>query len=100
MFAHVAWGRLKEGAWEEYERIWSEVVLPTVGEIPGLERRMLIHSTEDPDEGMSLSLWDSADSLQNYIDSGQLDQLSSRLAHVYKDEWWLKSFEVRFDESA
>lgn len=100
MFAHVAWGRLKEGTWEEYEGIWREVVLPTVGEILGLKRRMLIHSTEDPDEGMSISLWENADSLQEYVHSGQLEQLSSRLEHVYRDEWWLKSFEVRFDEEA
>lgn len=100
MFAHVAWGRLKEGTWEEYERIWREQVLPTVGEIPGLKRRMLIHSTDDPDEGMSLSMWDDAESVERYVESGQLDQLSSNFEHVYKGEWWLKSFEVRFDEEA
>ena len=36
MFARVAWGKVKPGTWEEYERIYHEEILPETRDVKGL----------------------------------------------------------------
>ena len=91
----VAWGKLRLGAWDEFEKFYNERVEPTTKTIDGLQERQLLRSTEDPDEGMSVSIWDSADSLLNYARSQLRQTLAKDAEHLYRGEFWVKHFEVR-----
>ena len=66
MFARVAWGKVKPGTWDDYERIYHEEILPATRDIKGLHLRELLRGTDDPDEGISLTLWDSRADLDAY----------------------------------
>ena len=94
MYLRKVWGKLRPGSWEEYERHYHER-LKGGPQITGLQERQLLRSTEDPDEGISLSIWDSLENLRKY-ETGQFRQNVAREAeHLYRGEYWVKHFEIK-----
>ena len=94
MYIRMVWGSLRPGSWEEYERHYNERVAASSAEIKGLRQRQLLRSTEDPDEGVSLSLWDSLDDLVSYERGELRGSLAKEVEHLYRGEYWVKHFEV------
>ena len=79
MLMRVITGKLKPGTWDDFERAYTEVITE-VGVIPGLRGRWLAHDAEDPDAGVTISLWDSAAALDAYERSPTLrDTINPRL---------------------
>jgi heme-degrading monooxygenase HmoA len=97
-YARVAWGRLRPQAWGEYERLYTELVIPQTAELSGLTRRILLRSVDEPDEGISVSLWENLDALRAYR-TGDLyrSELQPALNHLFNNDWWSKEYEVRVD---
>ena len=91
----VAWGKLRLGTWDQYEKFYKERVEPTTNTVKGLMERQLLRSTEDPDEGMSVSVWESQDDLVNYERSDLRQSLAQEVEGLYRGEFWVKHFEVR-----
>ena len=94
MYVMVAWGKLRLGAWEQYENFYKERVEPTIKSVKGLRERQLLRSTEDPDEGMSVSMWETQEDLINYERSELRQTLATEAEHLYRGEFWVKHFEV------
>ena len=69
------------------------------GSFPGLRERQLLRSTEDPDEGKSVIMWDTQEDLLNYERSEVRQLLAKEAEHLYRGDVWVKHFEVR-DRSA
>ena len=93
MYIRTVWGKLRPGAWEEYERHYHEG-LAGAAHVQGLQERQLLRSTEDPDEGISVSIWDTLEELREY-ETGELRQNVAReVEHLYRGEYWVKHFEV------
>jgi heme-degrading monooxygenase HmoA len=65
MYVRVVWGKLRPGAWGEYEHHYHERAAGA-GDVKGLRECQLWRSTEDPDEGISVSVWDTLEDLRNY----------------------------------
>jgi heme-degrading monooxygenase HmoA len=66
MFARVAWGKVKLGSWDEYERTYREEILPASRGVRGLHFREMLQGTDGPNEGISLTLWESREDLDEY----------------------------------
>ena len=94
MYIRMVWGSLRPGSWEEYERPYRERVAASSTEVKGLRQRQLLRSSEDPDEGMSLSVWDSLDDLVSYERGEFRGNLAREVEHLYRGEYWVKHFEV------
>ncbi len=99
MFARVAWGKVKPGTWDDYERIYHEEILPSTRDVKGLHLRELLRGTDDPDEGISLTLWDSREDLEAYERSSLHQSLVERARAFYVGEFWVKHFDVRLGEA-
>ncbi len=95
MHVLVVWGRLRLGAWDQFEQFYNNRVTPSTREIKGLHDRQLLRSTEDPDEGMSISQWETEEDLLNYIRSPLRESLAKEVEHLYRGEFWVKHFQVR-----
>ena len=66
MYIRMVFGTLRPGSWDEYEHHYRERVAGSPNQVKGLRQRQLLRSSEDPDEGMSLSVWDTLEDLVNY----------------------------------
>lgn len=60
----------------------------------GLRARCLLQSTETPDEGLSLTLWETLEDMEAYGASEERERLLPHLAHIWLDDEWPKGFEV------
>jgi heme-degrading monooxygenase HmoA len=98
MFARVAWGKVKAGSWDDYERIYREEILPASRGVRGLHFRELMRGTEDPNEGISLTLWESPEDLEAYERGAMYQGFLERVKEFYVGEYWIKHFEVRLGE--
>jgi heme-degrading monooxygenase HmoA len=99
MFARLAWGKVKSGTWGEYERIYHEEILPATRDVKGLSLRELLQGADDPDEGISLTLWDSREDLDAYERSSLHQEMVERARAFYVGEFWVKHFDVRLGEA-
>ncbi len=98
MLARVAWGKVKPGTWEEYERLYREELLPASRDVKGLRFRELLRGTDDPNEGISLTLWDSREDLEAYERGEVYRHFTERVRSFYVGEYWIKHFDVRLGE--
>lgn len=97
-YARIAWGRAAVGRYADYRRVYVESIAPETAARAGLRGRQLLRSLEDPDEALSITLWDSIEDLQAYSDSPVRERLLPRLAHLWVDDEWPKAFELRCGE--
>jgi len=54
----------------------------------------LLRSTEDPDEGMNVSVWNTQEDLLHERSELRQD-LAKEAEHLYRGDFWVKHFEVR-----
>lgn len=94
MFIRMVWGKLRPGTWDEYERHYHERLAGSAGTIPGLKERQLLRSTEDADEGVSVSIWDTLDNMRAYEVGEFRQSVAKEMEHLYRGEYWVKHFEV------
>ena len=99
MFARVAWGKVKPGTWQAYEQVYHDEILPDTRNIRGLVFRELLQGTDDPNEGISLTLWESREDLDAYEQSDLYNTLVDHARAYYVGEFWVKHFEVRLGEA-
>ena len=92
-YIRMVWGKLRPGSWEEYERHYHERVAGSTT-AKGLQERQLLRSTEDPDEGISVGIWDTVDDLLNYERSEFRQSLVKEVEHLYRGDHWVKHFEI------
>ena len=90
----MAWGKLRLGSWDQYEQFYRDQVLQGGGVVDGLKDRMLLRSTEDPDEGISVSLWDNEEALLRYERSDVRRSMAQEVENLYRGQFWVKHFQV------
>ena len=66
MVIRITWGKLRAGAWTEYERTYRENVLTKGKGLKGLRGRWLAQDAADKDTGFAVSLWDNPADMQAY----------------------------------
>lgn len=95
MYCRILWGKLQLGKWAEYERYYNEVVVPATANMQGFRGRQLLRSSENPDEGVSLTFWDTKEDMQNWIASQTRTDIAKGASSMYTGEYWVKDFEVK-----
>lgn len=101
MFVRMVWGRLKPGAWEEYEKYYLEKVFPYNERFDGLLRRAILRGIAGADEAVSLSTWETEEALHGYEESNLRKQFADDIQKSYATSWsyitgeyWVKTFRV------
>lgn len=95
MICRIFWGKLRLGKWTEYERYYNEVVVPATAKMPGFRGRQLLRSSENPDEGISLTFWETKQDMEQYVRSQARADIAKGAESMYTGEYWVKDFEVK-----
>ena len=82
------------GAWDQFEKLYRERVEPTKKTTKGMGDRQLLRSTENPDEGMSITVWETHKDLLDYEQSELRQNLAKDVEDLYRGQFWVKHFEV------
>ena len=95
MYVRVLWGRLRQGMWDEYERYYSEHIEPVSRGMEGFRGRQLLQSTESPEEGMSITMWDTLEALRGYDADPRRQEVGKGVQHMYTGKYWVRNFEIK-----
>ena len=70
-------------------KIYDDEIIPQLQKMQGCLFACLIRSEKQPDEGISLTLWDSEEHAESYVKSGMFQMLVSKLQPYFSDssEW-------------
>ena len=98
-FVRIVSIRVAEGRLEEFRSIWEETVAPAVRKQPGCRGILLAEGSNDPNEILSISLWDREESAVRYEMSGDFERLTYRLHDTFsRVRDWRMSFGPVEDE--
>ncbi len=95
MFARVLRGKVKPGMWDDYERYYNEKVVPPTQKMNGFRERRLLRSLDDPDEGISISVWETREDLENYVRSIERQTIVLEAENLFAGEYSVRDFEIR-----
>jgi heme-degrading monooxygenase HmoA len=70
MLMRITWGKIIDGKWDEYARIWEKSARDTHG-VKGLKGRWLVRDSENKSAGYSISHWESREDLDAYTATQQ-----------------------------
>jgi len=89
MFMRLVHARSKPDSIAIIQQVYAEKIIPRLQKMPGCLFSCLIQSDTHPDEGISLTLWDSQAHAETYEQSGQFQQLLGELKPYLSDsaEW-------------
>ena len=94
MYVRMIWGKLKRGSWDDYSRIYHEIVDGITKDTKGFRGRQLLRSTENADEGLSVTIWDNLDDLRAYDRSAGRQEATRKVEHLHTGDYWVRTFEV------
>lgn len=95
MFARVLWGKVKPGMWDNYERYYNEKVVPPTQKMKGFRERRLLRSLDNPDEAISISVWETRGDLENYVRSIERQIIVQQAEELFAGEYSVRDFEIR-----
>ncbi|NIO09704.1 MAG: hypothetical protein GTO40_17560 [Deltaproteobacteria bacterium] len=95
MYARVVWGKIKPGMWDEYEKEYNEQVVSRTRQIKGFRGRRLMRGVEDPNEGISITLWETKEDMDNYAKSPERQDRAKNAEKMYAGDYWIKHFEIK-----
>ena len=95
MFARVLCGKVKPGMWDDYERYYNEKVVPPTQKMKGFQERRLLRSLDNPDEGISISVWKTREDLENYVRSIERQGIVLEGEKLFAGEYSVRGFEIK-----
>ncbi len=95
VYVRIFWGKLIPGTWDAYERHYLESVVPLSEQFKGFQGRQLLRNRTNPDEGLSISYWDTQEDMENYDKDQERQRVISGAYQYYAGEYWEKYFELR-----
>ena len=97
MVIRITWGRLRAGAWNEFERAYRANV--TDGKtIKGFRGRLLVQDSGDKDTGFAISLWGNLADMESYEQSALFKELTALLQPFFAGEYKTHRCEVKYTD--
>ena len=82
LYVRVLSIRLLPGKMEEFRAIYQHEILPVLYETPGCRYAYLTEDAGDPDEALSLTVWDRKEDANEYERSGRFGSLVKKISHL------------------
>jgi heme-degrading monooxygenase HmoA len=97
MIIRITWGRLRVGAWSEFERTYRAKV--SEGKtVKGLRGRLLVQDSADKDAGFAMSLWENLADMETYEQSELYQEVMATLQPFFAGEYKTYRCEVKYTD--
>ena len=92
MYVRILSIKIEENKLEEFKKLYSVIILPSLKETEGCRNAFLIESINQLDEFISVSIWDSKEAADNYEASEKFRVLTERVSHTFSKLYLWKMF--------
>jgi len=100
MVIRITWGKLRAGAWSDFERTYRDNVLTKGKTLKGLRGRWLAQDAADKDTGFAVSLWDNPADMQTYEQSQLYRDIMAPLQPFFVGEYKTYRCDVKYSDVA
>jgi heme-degrading monooxygenase HmoA len=97
MVIRITWGRLRAGAWSEFERTYRANVIDGK-KVKGRRGRLLAQDSADKDAGFAMSLWDNLADMESYEQSAPFKEFMALLQPFFVGEYKTYRCEVTYTD--
>ena len=98
MVIRITWGKLRVGAWEEFERTYRANVITKARNVKGLRGRWLAQDSGDKETGFAVSLWDNLSDMQTYEQGALYKEIMAPLQPFFVGEYKTYRCEVKYTD--
>jgi len=98
MVIRVTWGKLRAGAWSDFERTYRANVITKGKTVKGLRGRWLAQDSGDKDTGFAVSLWDNRLDMRAYEQSALYKEIMAPLQPCFVGEYKTYRCEVKYTD--
>lgn len=98
MLIRITWGKLRAGAWDEFERTYRANVIIKGRNVKGLRGRWLAQDSGDKDTGFAVSLWDNLSDMQTYEQGALYKEIMAPLQPFFVGEYKTYRCEVKYTD--
>jgi heme-degrading monooxygenase HmoA len=97
MLLRIVRGKLIPGKWSEFESAYLSAI-KEAGAVEGLCGRWLVQDVNDSDQGSTISLWTSEETLLAYERSDEMKKIGVRLAPFFSGQYDSRVSRLRYAE--
>jgi heme-degrading monooxygenase HmoA len=100
MVIRITWGKLRAGAWDEFERTYRANVITKGKNVKGLRGRWLAQDSADKDTGFAVSLWDNPSDMQTYEQGALYREIMAPPQPFFVGEYKTSRCKVKYTDMA
>jgi heme-degrading monooxygenase HmoA len=97
MVIRITWGRLRAGAWNDFERTYRAKVAEGKT-IKGLRGRLLVQDSADKDAGFAISLWENLADMETYEQSELYQEVIATFQPFFVGEYKTYRCEMKYTD--
>ena len=98
MVIRITWGKLRAGAWTDFERTYRENVLTKGKGLKGLRGRWLAQDAGDKDTGFAVSLWDNPADMKAYEEGSLYREIMAPLQPFFVGDYKTYRCDVKYTD--
>jgi heme-degrading monooxygenase HmoA len=96
MYLRILSLRIQPGLVDEFEKIYKEDVFPILSRVKGCRYAFMTESTQEKNEALSLTIWDSKQDAMDFETSPLFDELVGKLGYTFSGLFqWKMELEER-----
>ncbi len=82
---------------DEFKKLYSEVIIPTLKSTKGCRYVFLTESISEKNEFISVTIWDSKEDAKEYETNGKFQELTDKVKHTFSQFYlWKMSLEKQY----
>jgi len=94
VYVRMTFFKVRQGEMDKLRNLYVNEVIPAHSSHKGIRFVHLFENMENPDEGISLTAWDTRGDLEKYEKSGDYQKIRGRFKEMFAGEPTLRSYEV------
>ena len=88
---------IQEDKMEEFKKLYSEIIIPTLKSTKGCRYVYLTESVNEKNEFISVTIWDSKEDAKEYETNGKFKELNEKVKHTFSQFYlWKMSLEKEY----
>ncbi len=97
MFIRILSLVIREDKIEEFKRLYSDIIMPSLKNTKGCRYIFLTESVSEKNEFISVTVWDSKEDADIYETGGKFQELTEKVKHTFSEFYlWKMSLEKKY----
>ncbi len=90
LYVRIVSPQIRPGKMAEFKAIYDSELLPALRQVPGCRYAAATQNVHEPDQVVSITVWNSKEDADHYEISGKFDALTDKVKHTFSEVYQWK----------